>query len=314
MPSFTLTEDGARTQPRLPLFVNNDHSTIYNVVPNLSIINDENSLVPKKIILSMFRWLGQMIGNTVLSGATVFAVSFPRLMWKFLVNDHITIEDYFADCSDTAQGALQLDDFLMSDEFFCAFPNMESLSSAVPMIAATSHDELSSAPQTPTTADRAEVLRVRRESAEQALIHQYDEPLSAIRSGFNNVVPSAAVSEMRWNDLQRRVCGIEALSSDDIIQAMDLTALTPVVKTMLKEAIASMSAETRSRLLLFCTGQCRLPLPEKIKVHCGDNSAKCPSAHTCSPISLQIQEYGSTEEMMARFSVAISHAYNFGFV
>ncbi len=147
-----------------------------------------------------------------------------------------------------------------------------------------------------------------------ALLHQYDKALEAIRKGFEAVVPLAAVEQMRWEDLRQRVSGSDAATLNDILSAMDVSHLSDSVRDMLTEAIRRMPATTRSKFLLFCTGQRRLPVPEKVQVDCGTEPQEIPTAHTCSPIRLRIQPYASVEEFMAKLSIAIAHAYEWGYL
>jgi len=154
----------------------------------------------------------------------------------------------------------------------------------------------------------------RRAAAEKALVHQYDLQLEAMRKGFLSVVPQDALREMTWIDLQRRVCGTQNFTADDFIEWLDMTLVEAETAAILLKTIRDMSGEQRSRLLLFCSGQTRFPLPEKIKVVVGDDRGKYPTAHTCSPITLTVQPYQTVAECQKKFVVSMAHAYDFGFV
>jgi hypothetical protein len=100
----------------------------------------------------------------------------------------------------------------------------------------------------------------------------------------------------------------------DFLAQTDLAMLKPNVRDMFVSAVTEMTDETRATLLLFSSGQPRLPLPEKIKVTCGDNPEAIPTAHTCSPITLTIQPYASSAILRQKLAVAVTHAYEYGFV
>jgi hypothetical protein len=274
---------------RTHLFTRNDHSTFMNAVPNTQATADED--------IAMFTWLGKIIGNTVATGAAVLGVNFPRLFWKVLLNEPVTIEHYYHDCCDTVRGALQDDNLVLDDEsFFEAVPNVRKHLSQ---------------PESRNDTERAAARRV---AAEQALIHSYDVQLHAIRDGLATVVPREALTEMTWADLQRRVCGSQQFTPEELLDWLDVTLLDEAQVRILRTMIEAMSPEQRSKLLLFCSGQTRLPLPERIKVVCGDEPEKFPSAHTCSPITLTTQPYANAEVALQRFLVSMAHAYEYAFV
>ena len=262
------------------LFRKNSHSAYFNVVPNTN-ATSENALL-------QYCFLGRLLGNVTLTGTVVVAVSFPRLIWKLMLEEDVSIEDYYFDVDDTIRLSIESDEFLMS-EGFADLPGVES---------DNPH---------PSAAER-------RAQAIHGLLHQFDKQIEAVRSGFCEIVPQSATSEMTWSDLQRRVCGKQTVTAADFLDAADLTGLPENVRTVFVEAIKQMSDSMRSRFLLFCSGQQRLPIPEKIQIHCGDDCNANPTAHTCSPISLRINPYANTEKMVEKLQIATAHAYEYGFV
>jgi hypothetical protein len=295
---YVQSAEGQRLPPRLPLFQCADHSTYFNLVPNPSCKSDEE--------LAMFQWLGKVLGNAVLTGSFVLSVNFPRLLWKFLLEEDINIEHYFADCNDSARGSLSSEEFLLSEDFFESLPDIRNWCTAEALKSPQDYSE--------DPSKLSEIAAARRDAAERCLVHQYDTQLLAIRKGFRGIVPAQALTEMTWKDLQRRVCGNPSVTVSDFLAQTDLAMLKPNIRDMFVTAVTEMTDETRATLLLFSSGQPRLPLPEKIKVTCGDNPEAIPTAHTCSPITLTIQPYASSAILRQKLAVAVTHAYEYGFV
>lgn len=266
------------------------HTLFNTVVPDPSRRSDED--------LRMFTWLGSVMGNAVVTGAFVLAIDLPRLVWKRLVKEDVTIEEYYFDIDNTVRGSLEMDEFLLDDEYFAE------------LVAATG----AAAPSLPSDRSPSEVAAQRRQFACAALLHQFDTQIAAIAKGLADVVPESVLVEMRWADLQRRVCGVSTVSFEDMLSVLDLSAIAEPVRRTFEEALQIMSSAARSKLLLFCTGQPRLPVPERVKVICGDDPHLFPTAHTCSPITVTIQAYSSAAQMCEKLQVASAHAHEFGFV
>eukprot|EP00331_Platyophrya_macrostoma_P020662 CAMPEP_0176467870 /NCGR_PEP_ID=MMETSP0127-20121128/38702_1 /TAXON_ID=938130 /ORGANISM="Platyophrya macrostoma, Strain WH" /LENGTH=307 /DNA_ID=CAMNT_0017861225 /DNA_START=340 /DNA_END=1263 /DNA_ORIENTATION=+ len=284
--------------------------------------------------LQMYEFLGRLFGNAVLAGTLVYALSFPRLIWKFLVREACSIEEFFMDCSDSARGALDDEQFLLNDEqFFSSIPNVRHYyqTSASGTLATPTMGLLNAADAESGVAsevvsnisraasvmsfgegatedgsvdyylegvelqygdpNRAQRAAARRSAAVEALLHQYDRALDRMRAGFEAVVPSVAIEQMRWDDVRQRVCGSDAATVADILANSDLTGLDDVMQQRFTEALRIMTPAARSNFLVFATGQRRLPVPEKIRLSCGDDPNELPTAHTCSPISVMIQPY-----------------------
>ncbi|CUG89776.1 Hypothetical protein, putative [Bodo saltans] len=337
-----ITMSGGKVEPVVPLFIPTDHSTYFNLVPNMkwlaTLTTEQEALA-----MQLYEWLGKLFGNAVLAGTLVYALNFPRLIWKFLAREEATMEDFYADCSDSDRGAINDDDFLLSDEDFYRLPGVRQHHMAAhDQAAATAslmhddeddeHDgELVSSDadlvDTPTSpvpgggegSGMSEVVRqriasARRLAASQGLLHQYDKVLEKIRSGFESVVPAAAVEQMRWDDVRQRVSGSDGVTAADILANMDMTSLSASMQAQLTQVVNALAPPARSALLLFATGQRRLPVPEKIRVTCGDDPNELPTAHTCSPISMMLQPYRSTTEFIEKLSLSLAHVYEFGFV
>ena len=269
----------------------------------------------------MYEWIGKLIGNATLTKTLVLAFSFPRLVWKFLVGESATIEDYFIDCSDSARGSLAMDEFLNDDEAFFSIPGVRLQGAAATTgIAARTGSPLDEEDQNAsgmTSGDEvglAAQAQARRQIAIKALLHQYDRGLEAMKKGFDAVVPAAGIAQMRWDDLQQRVTGIAQLTADNLLSALDLSAVPQPHRDFLCEIVADMSMWTRSKFLLFCTGQRHLPAPELVKVRVGDQPNSLPTAHTCSPITLHLPPAHCKDKLAAALSIAVNNAYEFGFV
>ncbi|KPI88904.1 hypothetical protein ABL78_2021 [Leptomonas seymouri] len=162
-------------------------------------------------------------------------------------------------------------------------------------------------------AEAAEGSR-RRALAQEALLHQYDPAFLAIRSGLTAVVPASSLRSVRWEDLRARVCGNGAVSMEHVLAELDMSPLSPSMRAMLTQVLSSFTESQLSRFLLFCSGQSRIPLPEKVLVNCGDEVGRLPTAHTCSPISLLLQPCSTAAELQSSLEACLTHATEFGFV
>jgi hypothetical protein len=176
-----------------------------------------------------------------------------------------------------------------------------------------SHLALEELEEYAANAEAAEVSR-RRALAQEALLHQYDPAFLAIRAGMTSVVPASSLRSVQWEDLRARVCGNGAASTEHVLAELDMSPLPPSMRAMLTQVLNSFTESQLSRFLLFCTGQSRIPLPEKVLVNCGDEAGRLPTAHTCSPISLLLQPCSSAAELQNSLEACLTHASEFGFV
>ncbi|RNF27171.1 uncharacterized protein Tco025E_00608 [Trypanosoma conorhini] len=317
-------DDGRRVDPLLPFFRLTGHTTMASVVPNMDFYreNPEHRL----LFVDVFTWLGKLIGNATMSGYLMFSLTFPRLTWKFLTFDKPTIEDYHADIDDTVRGALNDDEFLLNDDFFYSIPGIawcdEGVADTMGMVrsarvcpaltpARSAVDLTTIAPADENEEDATAAQR--RREAVRALLHQYDELLLAMLSGITFVIPAPSLQLIRWDDLQQRVCGNACATAEDVISSLNLSLLSEDLRRMLKEVVCGWTPQRRSQFLLFCSGQRRIPLPEKVQVACGDDPNAVPTAHTCSPISLLLHPYPSATVLREKLEVSLRHAYEFGF-
>ncbi|KAG5502017.1 hypothetical protein JKF63_04288 [Porcisia hertigi] len=342
---------GVRVDPLLPLFQLCSHSTIFTVVPNMSAFYASEAAgdgVEGSVLRRMFEWLGKMMGNMVLCGTLKVPFSFPQMLWKTLTfqEDTITLADYAYDIDDNITAALEDEAFVLSDGFFASLPEhvragsafLRSLqgggSSAIDSAAAPlparplrpyacmtpersmqdmSHLVLEELEEMAASEEAAEVGR-RRALAQEALLHQYDPAFLAIRAGLTSVVPAASLRSVPWEDLRARVCGSGAASSEHVIAELDMSPLSPSMRAMLTEVLNGFSKSQLARFLLFCSGQSRIPLPEKVLVECGDEPGRLPTAHTCSPISLLLQPCTTAADLQTSIETCLTHAAEFGFV
>lgn len=149
---------------------------------------------------------------------------------------------------------------------------------------------------------------------EFALLHQYDSALLSLQKGLTSVVPVSSLEAISWDDLQKRICGTTSLCSEEIFAFMDCSSLPPEILENLEQALDGMTDNERRNFLMFCSGQNCLPLPKKISVTCGDDPTRMPTAHTCFPLSLQLQPYKDAEAMREMLMLCVAHANQYGLV
>ncbi|GET89603.1 hypothetical protein, conserved [Leishmania tarentolae] len=341
---------GVRADPLLPLFQLCSHSTIFTVVPNMSALYASEAADDGgegSVLRRMFEWLGKIMGNMVLCGTLKVSFDFPRMLWKMLTfqEDTITLADYAYDIDDNIIGALEDEEFVLSDDFFASLPKhvrasptflrnlqdsgADTTEGATAPFAARplrpyacmtpgvsmhgmSHLALEELEEMAASAEAAEVNR-RRTIAQEALLHQYDPAFLAIRAGLTSVVPATSLRSVRWEDLRARVCGAGAASREHVIAELDMSPLSPSMHAMLTEVLNGFTESQLARFLLFCSGQSRIPLPEKVLVECGDEPGRLPTAHTCSPISLLLQPCTTAADLQRSLEACLAHAAEFGF-
>nr|CCC92641.1 unnamed protein product [Trypanosoma congolense IL3000] len=324
--SYRDDDGGSRVDPLLPFFKLSNHSTIVNLVPNIDFYR--NNPDHRKLFIQFFTWFGKLIGNVTLSGYVLFSITLPRLVWMFLTFGEPTVDDYYFDIDDTVRGAVSDDEFLLNDEFYNSIPvinsrpeaNSDAVSGACSgchwdsAVLRSNADGTTTAFGRPPDFDESAEAGRRRVEVERRLVHQYDELLLAMRSGVSSVIPPHCLQLIRWDDLQQRVCGSPCASAEDVMSSLDVSLLSQGILDMLTEVVRGLSNKQRAQFLLFCSGQRRVPLPERVKVLCGDDPSAFPTAHTCSPISLHLQPYSSAAIMREKLEVSIHHMYEFGFV
>ncbi|CAG9576564.1 conserved hypothetical protein [Leishmania major strain Friedlin] len=342
---------GVRVDPLLPLFQLCSHSTMFTVVPNMSALYASEAAddgAEGSVLRRMFEWLGKIMGNMVLCGTLKASFDFPQMLWKTLTfqEDTITLADYAHDIDDNIIATLEDEEFVLSDDFFASLPEhvraspalLRSLQgsgagamdgTAAPFAARPlrpyacmtpgvsmhdmSHLILEELEDMAASAEAAEVNR-RRALAQEALLHQYDPAFLAIRAGLTSVVPATSLRSVRWEDLRARVCGTGAASSEHVIAELDMSPLSLSMRAMLTEVLNGFTESQLARFLLFCSGQSRIPLPEKVLVECGDEPGRLPTAHTCFPISLLLQPCTEAADLQRSLETCLTHAAEFGFV
>ncbi|CAM39492.2 conserved hypothetical protein [Leishmania braziliensis MHOM/BR/75/M2904] len=342
---------GVRVDPLVPLFQLCSHSTIFTVVPNMSALYASEAAadgVESSVLRRMFEWLGKIMGNMVLCGTLKASFDFPQMLWKTLTfqEDTITLADYAHDIDDNIIAALEDEEFVLSEGFFASLPEhvraspvfLRSLQgggtgvmdgAVAPLVARPlrpyacmtpemsmqdmSHLVLEELEEMAASVEAAEVDR-RRALAQEALLHQYDPAFLAIRAGLTSVVPATSLRSVRWEDLRARVCGTAPASSEHVIAELDMSPLSPSMRAILTDVLNGFTESQLARFLLFCSGQSRIPLPEKVLVECGDEPGRLPTAHTCSPISLLLQPCTTAADLQYDLEMCLTHAAEFGFV
>lgn len=160
--------------------------------------------------------------------------------------------------------------------------------------------------------DAAASVASYKAQVEYALLHQYDAALLSLRIGLTSVISECSLKSIRWDDLQKRICGTFTLRSDDILAFMNCSALPSQLQKNLQEVLESMTEAELRQFILFCSGQTCLPLPGEIRVTCGDDPSRMPTSHTCFPISLQLQPYKDVHTMAEMIRMSLAHATQYG--
>jgi hypothetical protein len=237
--------------------------------------------------LVMFRFLGRLMGH--LARARIpLPIDVSPFVWRFLVEDPLTVSDYFAHVDSVVEKSLEDDGFLLSDVAEDVIP------------------DFSEALLELERACCADDILMRRTAAEQCLVHSLDRQLTAIRSGLWSVLPKRITRCVSWQDLERAVCGDPSPSMDQMRESLTVQ-LQPSREAFLWKLLEEVGGADRSKFLCFACGQKRLPLVKKIRVAESTESVlHLPRAQSCSALVL-VPQYTTYDVFKAKMLQAIDH-------
>ena len=198
--------------------------------------------------LSMYRFLGVLIGVAIRSGSPIDLHLAPPL-WKHLVGMSLSLKDISEVDSDYVQGLTYLQDH--PDEMVAL--NMEFSAPSA------SGQEVKLHPSwTHVTADNCqEYIKL----ATYMRLHEFDEQVAAIREGMSKVVPVPLLSLFTGAELETMVCGSPEISIQLLKSVCTYKNISPssrVVKWFW-EVMESLNQNERSLFLRFVWGRTRLP-------------------------------------------------------
>ena len=266
-----------------------------NNAQKMCLVPDHEACAPHE--LALFQFLGKLMGHNA-RARTPLGLDLSPFVWKYLVEDPLTIEDYFRDVDSVVAQSLRDDEFLLSDfandvipQFHSVKLNMMRRRSTAKVIAVEPDAELGEF----------------RDAATEALLHCMDQQLSAMRQGLWSTLGRRALRTMSWEDLERFVCG-EPNITVEMLQANMAVQLTGSREAWLWKILEELTGEQRSLLLYFATGQRRLPIVKHVRVVENTESIDhLPRAQSCSSL-LSLPLYPTFEAFRAKLIAALDHA------
>ncbi|KEG15571.1 hypothetical protein DQ04_00031050 [Trypanosoma grayi] len=268
-------------------YLNNSHRVA--LVPDSS-ANSEYDLV-------LLNFLGKTMGHAAAAGSPL-ALDFSPFVWKYLVEDTLTVKDYYKDVDSVVERSMEDGDFLMSGMAEEIIPNLAAkvLALGCGGVGVESEDE----------EEEKELVNRRRLLAEDCLVHSMDLQLNAIREGMWSVLPKRVIRCLSWRELERMVCGDSDLTPELMRQSIEVQ-LQGIREQAFWRIIDELSVEQRSSFLCFACGQKRLPLIQKIKVtENAESTEHLPRAQSCSSL-VTVPQYDTYELFKDKLLMAIAH-------
>jgi hypothetical protein len=135
---------------------------------------------------------------------------------------------------------------------------------------------------------------------------RFDDTIAALCDGIQQVLPLHVLRGMHWRDVSERVCGQSNVTAQALRAATAVTLQTPEQEAMWWSVVDALSDAERSLLLLFATGQRRLPLKSKLRVVARTHAAAntLPTSSTCF-FQLSVPRYTTQAVMTERLLYAI---------
>ncbi|CCW68460.1 unnamed protein product [Phytomonas sp. Hart1] len=266
---------------RNPLFCFVDNSQRVSLVPD--------SLANSSLELALFNFFGKIMGH-VARAHLPLNIDFSPFLWKFLVDDVLTVKDYYKYVDSVVENSMEDDNFLLSGVAEEIIPNFAE------NIMWLDEEDLKG----------EKLINHRRRIAENCLVHSMDEQLNAIRSGLWTTLPRRVVRCLSWCDLERLVCGESNPSTKELKRYIH-TQLNPTCEKYFWEILEEFTAEEKAALLCFASGQRRLPLIRQIIIQENNESLEhLPRAQSCSSL-ITIPPYTSLEMFREKLLLALQH-------
>lgn len=259
-------------------------------------------------VLRLYEFVGRLLGVSMRQ-RQYLPFALPRLIWKLLCGQGVTLADLAAVDETTAsylQRMAAWPDGSSEAAFAAEFPGSRFL---------ISRANGQVAPLLPGGASIRVTPQNRRQFVDLALkykLHEFDRQVAALYAGLVSVVPERAVKLCTGGELEVLVCG-DARIDVEVLKAH--TSLHGYYRTdknirMFWSVLRSFTDDERSRFLRFVYGRTRLPnqrnweRPFKItrKPQSGDD--QLPVAHSCF-FHIELPVYSSEEIMARRIRAAI---------
>ncbi|KAL7752939.1 hypothetical protein RI367_001389 [Sorochytrium milnesiophthora] len=296
---------GNVVDPVYGLFVYDD-KTRYNWI-------NANSLESER----QFELVGTVMGLAVYNGV-ILDVKFPRLMYRKLLGEEVTLEDVKAAFPDLGRGLEQMLEWTdgdVEDVFMRSFEisvDVYGHVKTVPLVAGGENVAV-------TNANRHEYVKLYVDYVvNKSVARQFD----AFKRGFQRVCGGFALKMCRPEELELLMCGQECdLDFHELEQACGYddgySGAHPTIRHFWS-VVHGMSYEHKKKLLNFVTASDRVPVKGLghivfVVQRNGPDSERLPTALTCFG-RLLLPEYASMDKLRNRLMTAIDNAKGFGLV
>eukprot|EP00656_Telonema_subtile_P009807 TRINITY_DN14634_c0_g1_i1.p1 TRINITY_DN14634_c0_g1~~TRINITY_DN14634_c0_g1_i1.p1 ORF type:complete len:476 (-),score=59.71 TRINITY_DN14634_c0_g1_i1:259-1686(-) len=274
---------------RNPMFVQSLASKAKVMVPNRLLgVASEGQPGFEPYVASLFNLLGMIMGHMARAKFPI-GLDLSPFLWKFVVEDPITVEDYLSDVDGHLKDML-LDTALLSDDEEAAeiFPGFLARLAEMKRDGAGADD-----------------IATRKEAASWCIVHMLDKQLLPLRNGLQRVLGRDVVMSLDWRALEMMVCG-EPHPSFEQVKASINCSLPEPHATMFWKALEGLTPEDWGKFFFFCSSQRRFPLNRKIGVFPDPRSTPnhLPVASTCFS-QVRIPLYPTQEAWTAKLKEAI---------
>jgi len=266
-----------------------------------------NPSARSKLHLRMFRFLGQLMGMSIRTGA-LLTLDLPSYVWKPLVGAPITINDLRAIDSHFNAAVRFLEECNEKDFSRVFLKFVVRLSDQSMHILKKDGDQIDV-----TFENKLEFIQL----VEKARLNESKLQIKAIRRGLTDVVPVALLSLLKWQDLEWRVCGKPMIDIKLLKRHTVYNSVSPNAPHIIYfwQVLEEFSQEERRAFVRFVWGQERLPANDQefertatrmlIKPFTGtvDPDHAFPRADTCF-FNLFLPEYSSPEILRKKLLLA----------
>lgn len=238
---------------------------------------------PSFVSRNMYLFLGRLMGGCLRSGEPL-ALSLPSFFWKALLGRSVAMSDLAHIDSGMLTaleyllpycpgGSLEGDSSSLSSVYEGAF-EVPLLSSDDDGTAAVGEESGSSKMVSLVTNGHAVEVSHDNVGAYCQLVLQHrllvDGRLAydAIREGFLQIVPPAAIRFLKWFELEQLVCGLPDFSVPELLQHArfeGLDATDPLVG-YLRQTLLEFTPHERALFVRFISGRERLPFGMRLKI------------------------------------------------
>jgi hypothetical protein len=329
VPLFILCPNG-RTNSDL-----NQDCWIPNVFP-------PNKFIPEKL-KKQYRFVGQLMGLAIRK-KHYLNVKFPRLLWKELLYDSITINDIQSIDSQSFRQIHQVEQQIEQAKSIDTTASVDYIVNS--MFNELPFEVVSSAQQTFELIPNGSQIRITADNFKEYSFHyrqyrlkEFNRQINYIREGLHSIVPSYYLNLFTESELEEAVCGkghidVELLKRNTNYRH-GYNQNSPVIEYFWKVISEMFNEEQKKMLLVFTWGRSTLPVRDedftskftisKFRVEDGNVDQALPRksiliyfrkrerhklcilvSRTCT-FTLDLPEYSTVEIMYDRLNYAITH-------